>query len=273
MDETVKGLDDISQLQIEFKNDVLYRMLQRAGLEQTIITSEMYEKLKYGLNYRPQDAAFITGVNEGTLRGWLNGKDSSDLPVYINAFKENKFHILDCESVFRVRLIFLVQKELKYSLNHISGIAVGKGINGKVITPNENYMNQLEEIKESNIQLEKQNKMLYSMISVLFEQDTNGEWKIKNQTPLLESNESFKKMQEEIDSLNNQLKLLKEELIEEKQSKLDLKLEVVKTNMMYKQAENMALERRTFFEKFLNKKPDPELINKCYEELKKLGKD
>lgn len=263
--ENIYEFDDISQMQNGFKNDVLYRMLQRAGLESTIINNEMSEKLKIGLNYRPLDAAEITGINEGTLRGWLNGKDSADLPVYINAYKENKFHILDAEAVFRVRLIYLVQKELKYSLNHIAGIAVGKGINGKVINPTES---QMEELREVNSRLETQNKMLFSMISSLFEQDAIGEWKLKSKTPLLEGNQTFKNMRYEIEELNKQIDVLKEELNNEKKNKIDMKMEVIKTNMLYRRAENIAMERRSALEKFLNKKPDIEIVNKYFQELK-----
>lgn len=267
--QVVNDMDDISQLIAVLKNDILYRMLQRAGLEQNIIHPNMSAKLKAGLNYRPADAAELTGVNEGTLRGWLNGKDSNDLPVYINAYKENKFHILDAEAVFRVRLIYLVQKELKYSLNNIAGIATGKGITGKVIPQNEEILNQLQEVRDANNLLEKQNKVLLSMISVLFEQDSNGEWKLKNHLPLLENNETLKQMKETIDGLNKQVESLETELQKEKESKIDVSLEVVKSNMLYKKAEYMALEKRSVLEKILNRKPTAEEINKYFEELKK----
>lgn len=269
----LKGADDISRLEILFKNDVLYKMLERADLADKIITPEMNEKLKFGLNYRPQDAAEITYANEGTLRGWLNGRDSFELPIYINASREGKFHILDAEAVYRVRLIYMVQKELKLSLNHIANICVGKSnnTNTKVMPLNQNdeLINSINEIKEKNIYLENQNRMLLEMFTTLFEKDESG-LKLKKQSPLLlENTKIYEEVQSNINKLEQTISNLKEELqIEKEKNKIDVRSEVSKTNMMYKRAEYLALKDRNILQKILNIKPTPEDIEEYFEILK-----
>ncbi|WP_010243727.1 hypothetical protein [Acetivibrio cellulolyticus] len=267
----LQGADDISRLEILFKNDVLYKMLERADLANKIITPEMNEKLKFGLNYRPQDAAAITYANEGTLRGWLNGRDSFELPMYINASREGKFHILDAEAVYRVRLVYMVQKELKLSLNHIANICAGKSNNSKVMPFNQNdeIMNSINEIREKNIYLENQNRMLLEMFSTLFEKDESG-IKLKKQSPLLLENAKFyEEVQSNISKLEKNISDLKDELQSEREkNKINVKLEISKVNMMYKKAEYLALQKRSLIEKILNKKPTPEDIEKYLEGLK-----
>lgn len=261
----LEGADDISRLEILFKNDVLYKMLERANLADKIVTTEMNEKLKFGLNYRPQDVSVITYANEGTLRGWLNGRDSFELPMYIGASREGKFHILDAEAVYRVRLVYMVQKELKLSLNHIANICVGKSSNSKVIPLNQNdeVMNSINEIKEKNMYLENQNRMLLEMFSTLFEKDESG-LKLKKQSPLLLENAKFyEEVQSNISKLEKTIVDLKDELQSEKEKiEINVKTEISKVNMMYKKAEYLALQKRSFIDKILNKKPSPEDIEK-----------
>jgi hypothetical protein len=265
----LEGANDISKLEILFKNDVLYKMLERADLADKIVTSEMNEKLKFGLNYRPQDAAAITYANEGTLRGWLNGRDSFELPMYINASREGKFHILDAESVYRVRLIYMVQKELKLSLNHIANICAGKSNNSKVMSLNQNdeILNSINEIKEKNRYLENQNRMLLEMFSALFEKDESG-LKLKKQSPLLlENNKFYEEIQSNISNIEKTISELKEELQIEKENKIDVKLEISKANMVYKKAEYLALKDRNIIQKMFKKKPTPEDVEKYVKSL------
>lgn len=264
----LEGADDISRLEIMFKNDLLYKMLEKADLADKIITPEMTEKLKFGLNYRPQDAAAITGANEGTLRGWLNGRDSYELPTYINSSREGKFHILDAESIYRVRLVYMVQKELKLSLNHIANICAGKSNNSKVMPLNQNdeIMNSINEIREKNICLENQNRMLLEMFTTLFEKDESG-LKLKKQSPLLIENAKFyEEVQSNITKLEKTISDLKDELQSEREkNKINVKFEISKVNMMYKKAEYLALQKRSFIERILNKQPSPEDIEKHLE--------
>jgi transcriptional regulator with XRE-family HTH domain len=272
---------DIIDIEKSFKNDILYKMLKRAGLTDKIVTEEMIKSLFIGRTYKTEEVAIMTGVAEPTLRNLLNGRDASQLPSYINAIKETKFHILDAESIYRVRLIYLVQKELKHSIKQISEIATGmvEPYNkSRVIYPPEqiNYisdkLDKLEinnnELNDKCEQLSKQNVILLNFIQNICEKDENDQLKLKTSAmPLLESNKEIEEIKDKLNKLENNSQVIIKKEVNEHFQKFDNDISLVKRNMLYRKAENIALERRTFKERLFNKMPDKTTVDEIFDIL------
>lgn len=235
--------NDIEAIEDKFKKrDVLYELLVNSGLADQIITNEMRNELILGRVYRIDDTARMTHTDAHIIRNWLNGTNSEKMPLYLHSIKETKFRNVPAETVFKVRLVYLVHQNLKMSLNTIAQTAIGERspVYAEIVNPTEQIARLEEEKKnilEEKAKLEKSNKKYVEnieklsdelskvdgkLIDALLERRLNSliEEKVANQlsqisfdnVPMLqESNEKLKQYEKKIEDLEKVVEKIPEE--------------------------------------------------------------
>lgn len=195
--KNIRGNDLATDLFLSFRDDILFRKLESAHLENLIITDEMRSQLKKNKTYSPDEVEKMTGINAGTLRGWINGNVNKFLPLYIRSIKDGHHHKLNCKAIFRVRLIYLAQQYLNYTINYIAQLSTGIIIdNNEYILPSEEIeklkenqkeqKKEMEHMKQIILSIAKQNKFLFKAHNDAFIFE-NGKYRLKKDAiPLLD---------------------------------------------------------------------------------------
>ncbi|MGE4282831.1 MAG: hypothetical protein AB7G87_03845 [Clostridia bacterium] len=281
----------LSQLEMEFRNDILYRKLEEAGLSDYIVTEEMREGLIQNKVYGTPEAARMVGLNDGTLRGWIRGDVSINLPKYIKSTKigddfQYKYQ-LDCAAIYRIRLIYLMQNRLNYPLNQIAAIATGL----EMISPSKGK-NKLpsEELMELKEQIGRQQEVIDGLVHLfknIVTHDEDGNIALKTSVvPALE--EKNREIEQKITEMESSIENIVENKLQESitdikkaaegkvtelediiikmQDELttrDIKVvNAAKRAMLLSKAKDIALQNRSFIAKLLNKEPTKEEIEK-----------
>jgi tetrahydromethanopterin S-methyltransferase subunit G len=125
------------------------------------------------------------------------------------------------------------------------------------------------ELNDKCEQLSKQNLLLLNFIQSICEKDENDQLKLKaSAMPLLESNnEQIEEIKDKLNKLETNTQEIVKKEIDEHLQKFENDISSVKKNMLYRKAENIALERRTFKERLLNKVPDKKTVDEIFNEL------
>lgn len=204
-----------------FQFDVLYKMLSNAGIAHEILTKEMKKELFLGITYRVDDVARITGMDEHIVRNWLNGTNSERLPLYLTTIKEVKFRLVPAETIYRIRMVHLIHKNLKMALNTIASVAIGEvsPIQTEILNPAQvqSQLNeQINQLLGQNKLLEDQNEFIKERFS---EENLNKYIKLQiekiesSRTPLIEAQS---KKVNELEKEINKIRQHSEEQIKEK---------------------------------------------------------
>lgn len=204
-----------------FQFDVLYKMLSNAAIANEILTPEMKNELFLGITYRIDDVSRLTGVDEHIVRNWLNGTNSERLPLYLTTIKEVKFRLVPAETVYRIRMVHLIHKNLKMALNTIASVAIGETapVQTEIVNPAQiqaQLKKQIATLEEQNKLLEEQNALILQKFS---EENLNKYIRLQiekiedSKVPLLEA------QSQKVSELENKLETIRqnnEEQIKEK---------------------------------------------------------
>lgn len=237
-----------------FQFDVLYKMLSNAGMTNKIVTDEMKNELLLGITYRIDDVARLTGIDEHIVRNWLNGTNSERLPLYLSTMKEVKFRLVPAETIYRIRMVHLIHKNLKMALNTIASVAIGEvsPVQTEILNPAQaqaQLKEQIAQLLEQNKLLEEQNEFIKQRFS---EENLNKYIKFQieklesSKTPLIEA--QSKKV--------NELEVKLEKLRQNNEEQIKEKLH----NFAFAQVEYFdeiemenKRQKRGFFSKLFNK--------------------
>lgn len=120
-DKTDEGsLYDIRAIESYFKNDGLYKFLIQSFPGKLIATPVMINDLHVGRIVNVVTASIMTGMDKVTIRNLLNATNCKRMPEYIRAQKSgNRWLLTECD-VYKLRMAYLVNKELRLPYNRIA---------------------------------------------------------------------------------------------------------------------------------------------------------
>lgn len=232
-DDKLVGLDIISKIEIELKNDVLLKLLKESNLYHEIVTDSMKDLLKENTQYSTTAISRMISVPNSTLRGWI-----TELEDYINPVFSGETYKLLPKSIYKLRMIQLLRKNLRYSISYIKSITIGtniidgnknseKSINEKV----EELIKENENMKKIIMKMAKNVDATRKVMMELIDNDVyknNGKILLNSKmlTNLLEVNKN-PNLDEKIE---NSIKSIKEELNDVVKQKIDEALRELNLN-------------------------------------------
>lgn len=222
--DNIIGGDLFSNLEIELKNDVLFKILKDSDRKNDIVTDNMKELLVDGKLYSTPDTSKMLDVPVSTLRGWI-----LELQQYVEPIIQGKRFIkLNAKSIYKLRMIQILRDHNEYPVANLRKLTLGVEIVAEdsekdIKSLNEKVEELISNQEKTNFKMEQMAngmKVLMGLIDLdAFEMDGTILLNREKVIPLLESDSQiFDKVDKRVE---NSLEHFKDVISDDVHEKLE----------------------------------------------------